>query len=49
MKRIAITALLAMLLPAAVFAQEVARTAYRGAEPQKTIPSATSPYGDDVR
>ena len=38
MKRIAITALLAMLLPAAVFAQEVARTAYRGAEPQKTIP-----------
>ncbi len=38
MKRIAITALLAMLLPAAVFAQEVARIAYRGAEPQKTIP-----------
>ncbi len=27
-----------MLLPAAVFAQEVARIAYRGAEPQKTIP-----------
>ncbi len=38
MKRIAITALLAMLLPAAVFAQEVARTADRGAEPQKIIP-----------
>ena len=38
MKRIAITALLAMLLPAAVFAQEVARTIDRGAEPQKTIP-----------